>query len=496
MTCCKCEEFDWEDPQERIYTDSDGNDYCLFHAPAEEKGRSVEAFNERVFARIQAVIDSKDKEIWCDLSGTIFPGDISFYEFGKESPLPAISFESAAFSGDARFKSTAFSDEANFSSAAFSGYASLYSAAFSGNASFSSAAFSGYADFSFAAFSGKANFSSAAFSGNANFSSAAFSGKANFSYAAFSGNANFSSVAFSGNANFSSAAFSGEQAQFTSASFEKTVDFSNTQFLLPASDSPNAVRFVSNSFDQAVFSNATVDRPLLFDNCRIGDGKLRFYRMDLKWCNFLETGMERIEFIDSTWHATMKEQRPLGIGQKLTRLDRYKVPWEDNPRKTHLVRDFYQTMKRLSKDRHNEYEASKWHVAEKDALLRLLTQNGESRLHRLFLLAYKYSSGFGEMPGRAGVFLLLWIVAVWLLLGLGGVTDGARVIQGVELSGNGVQNFGTVFKVLFKNIMLMRDIGFEPVIGFIDGLVLVLTRLVVPFQFALFAMAVRNKMRR
>jgi hypothetical protein len=100
-----CEKYGWNDPQRALYTDpKDGKSYCLFHAPADQKKMSVDNFNLRVGQRIKRINDLNNKEITCDLRGTIFPGEISF----SGVILPQISFESA------RFTERVFFEEATF----------------------------------------------------------------------------------------------------------------------------------------------------------------------------------------------------------------------------------------------------------------------------------------------------------------------------------------------------------------------------------------------
>ncbi|WP_235619617.1 hypothetical protein [Paucidesulfovibrio longus] len=57
---------------------------------------------------------------------------------------------------------------------------------------------------------------------------------------------------------------------------------------------------------------------------------------------------------------------------------RIKVAVEDELGQLQATRDFYQRMKRKYKDEHNEYEASRWHIAEKEAQLKLMTQRTRS----------------------------------------------------------------------------------------------------------------------
>ena len=93
----------WDDPQDVVYTDENGNGYCLFHAPAEHKYKEfgstekfpVDEFCNLVRERIFNTPNLKGKRTECNLSGTVFPVDINFegYEF------PAINFSYSTFKG-------------------------------------------------------------------------------------------------------------------------------------------------------------------------------------------------------------------------------------------------------------------------------------------------------------------------------------------------------------------------------------------------------------
>lgn len=468
MACCKCEEFGWDDPQQVEWTDpEDGREYCLFHAPADKKmigGElcAAEMFNERVFARVQFAIDESDIKI-CNLCGTIFPDTISFSRYGRKKPLPAIWFNKTQFMGIADFSSTEFNGPAVFHSTTFHQFATFHSATFSSYAAFSSAIFHN----------------------NANFDSAIFNDHTDFSSTTFCISASFFSASFNGYANFES------------TQFMKTKGY--LSFMI----------FNGTEFDEVVFHQACFEQRVMFNNCQFGSKKLRFIKTDVTQCDFLETEMTDIEFINVCWPKANEDKRlphkwregRKGLSQSYNDFgwnSRYKIPLEDDPDRLQQVRDFYQTMKRIYKDKHDEYEASKWHVAEKEAHLRLLTQNGESPFLRALLILYKWVSGYGEVPSRAVSMLIGLILLAWLLLGGFGISDEKTVIQGISLTWEGIQNFGTTFITLFKNVMLFKEsaIAFKPVEGWVYGTVLVLTRLLIPIQAALFAMAVRNKMRR
>ena len=187
MPCCKAEEFGNWCEGEKTYMYK-GEEYCVFHLPAESPDKpEPEDFNQMVFERI----DQTGQDEACNLSGVIFPGDISFEKYNEENPLPEINFISATFRGDADFRSATFRGDADFISATFRGYAYFRSATFRGYAYFSSATFSGDADFSSVRFSGATLFVAATFRGDAYFKLAFFEGATVLSEAKFSGNSDF-----------------------------------------------------------------------------------------------------------------------------------------------------------------------------------------------------------------------------------------------------------------------------------------------------------------
>ena len=245
--------------------------------------------------------------------------------------------------------------------------------------------------------------------------------------------------------------------------------------------------FLETRIEGGVYFISFVSSPdtvLRFQNCNISPAAVILEDCDPTCLDLtLQYDLSNIHFIDSPWEKS---------GQRI------KGCTEDDPAKLQPTRDFYQRMKAKYKAENNEYEASKWHIAEKEAQRKLLRENGESRALRVALFLYRWSSQFGEDPVLAGKWVLGLICFVWLLLGLGGIGDGQRLIQGPAwpTSRESVADFGTVFMTLFKNVMLFKIVDFKPQYGWIDGMVLVLTRLVIPLQAALFAFALRNRFRR
>ena len=201
MPCWKCIVHGWPDPQ----PERKGQKYCLFHALADRKGMSDEDFNAQVFARIdefKAKAKTSDADDICDLSGTIFPGDISFEAYSAGISLPRISFAKATFQGKADFDVVTFSGQTNFRETMFRDEAYFSVAGFSKTVDFSKATFLDEVDFSETTFRGEANFSVAEFRNVSLFRMAIFINEASFKKTKFSNQTNFEQATFSGQAGF------------------------------------------------------------------------------------------------------------------------------------------------------------------------------------------------------------------------------------------------------------------------------------------------------
>lgn len=161
MPCCRST---WCKDEKIVYTDKKKNEYCIFHAPKEHKGKTLIEFNSLVFEKIKK---SKKENVPCDLSETIFPGSIDFTEFSNDNPLPELNFSKTIFNGKANFKWVTFSRKVDFWRTKFFGETDFYSVNFNGEADFNHTTFSDEADSEGTIF-------------NINFEGATFDEKTNF----------------------------------------------------------------------------------------------------------------------------------------------------------------------------------------------------------------------------------------------------------------------------------------------------------------------------
>ena len=540
MPCCKCEEHKWEPPQEVVYTDpEDGKEYCLFHAPAEHKGVSVDDFNAQVFERIQETIDLQDEIAVCNLAGTIFPGDVVF---SKSLSLPGISFRKVRFEGHACFNKIIFNGFTDFTGAVFTGITDFGEASFKGSTYFSYAIYEDVVSYESALFESEPNFNKVTFKrgvyfnikdrgtklttfkGGADFREASFGGDASFESVCFKQLANFYSAKFRGEALFNSANFGGAYftassfgrgVYFCDSSFERFADFSDSSFKgdLEFSDSffGKGVEFNSSRFEGSVIfwrirfsENVTIT----FRECTVSHASITLDECDPTCFDFTQQyDLTPFRFINSPWDKN----------------GRIKACTDDEPDELQPTRDFYQRMKAKYKAENNEYEASKWHIAEKEAQLKLLCPpvwpclsrikrglyglvdkpwskaifnwlsrflNGVSRWFLFIALwLYKIVSGFGEKPGRAFAVLLLVLFLPLLIL------TWLEVQQHFAWWAFDSVKVHRVIEEWLTYIPLTRVVDNKAELGGWHALRL-FWQFLITIQAALFAFALRNKFRR
>jgi pentapeptide repeat protein len=522
LPCCKAEKYKWCSEQHTVYTDKKGKEYCVFHAPKEQKGQTEDNFNKLIFERIQVAIDEKET---CYLSGTIFPWEITFNHFNKDNPLPELYFSYSTFSDYANFKQAVFSGIASFVSTAFNGYANFKQAVFNevvgfglavfnGNADFERAVFNGNANFMEAVFNGEASFLSASFNGEAsflsavftdytNFEQAVFSGKAVFADIAFSGIANFMSTAFNGWANFTSTAFKGEvifvAAVFNgNADFERAV-FSGYAYFMKAVFNGNAdfLKAVFNEevgfeevyfIERAYFRETTFSDDVLFRMCSV-DKMLYFENIDLSHVSFLDSDPLMMHFTNCKW--------PRIFGRNVL-FDEIEMKKEQGS--FEKVEDLYRKLKYKYKAENNEPEVSNWHYGEKEMFRKKMNWRRFNPVS--FSNLYWASSGYGERPLRAGMVLIFLFASATILMNVFGLISaseeeifGVKIIKGFY----GVIEWNKFWLLIYntiQNALFIKATFFKP--QTLAGVIFltITTKLIIPIQVALFVLALRNKFRR
>jgi uncharacterized protein YjbI with pentapeptide repeats len=445
MTCCMSKKYNWCRDLQIAYSDNDGNDYCVFHAPKGTKGNiSLQSFNELVFAYIN---ESLRSGVACDLSGTIFEGDISFTQYSDGFHLPQIKFSSAIFNGKVNFLKVIFE----------------------GNAIFNRVHFCGFTYFTAAKFTGDTWFTSATFDNDLEFSKAEFIGKAYFNDSKFNGSTTFHSTIFNDEAEFSKVTFGGK-TDFTFAEFREKADFSSSEFL-----------------EKGYFSDIQCFNGIRFTKVSVKD-EIKFDIVNLERISFLDTNIRNINFIDCRW--------PKKYGRNIL-FDEIESSSYDRTK----IATLYRQLKQKNKEEHNEPEVSNWHYGEKEMFrksssLRMLNPLSFSNLYWL-------TSGYGERPVRAGLFLIIFILATSVLSALTGLMPSNQVhYLGID-SIKGLadimdfRKFTVLILNTFQYITFQKEPFFYPDSTSILGAYIKLSaQILIPIQTALFIFALRNKFRR
>ncbi|SME97846.1 pentapeptide repeat-containing protein [Desulfovibrio gilichinskyi] len=572
MGCCiGAEHSNWCADYDVVYVDGEGEEYCIFHAPADckfvekyvegvgEKPELIsgEEFNELVFARIQAVIDAgedEERNKWgwvdwnprCNFAGTIFFADISFSEFNGEEGkyLPSINFISSQFRGSAYFISSQFRGDAYFSSSQFRGYAYFRSSQFRGDAYFRSIQFRGDAYFRSIQFRGDADFSSSQFRGYAYFRSIQFRGDADFSSSQFRGGGDFSDAELHKQIKFNDSIF--HNMSFDNMEFKGPAYFDNVTFEEPVSFVRSIFHEYSNfekakflegaKFKHALFKEWTYFRNVVFGGKisfagTISKEKILIEATNLSNMFFAETNIESFKFIECEWDK----------GEDGINLVYDEVNQEELKTKNSTLEEIYRRLKKVARENADEEQTSAWHYKEKEMKKReadsafffpaiittfltfvafliccgllestapyyslivliptalavpfLLIQNQYKKFElkyndvpkskkwfsKIYLNIYYWISGYGENPLRAGVLLVALIALPFMINFFTGFKDGADWVK-----------HAIWYMPLLK--VQLSD-GIRGIQYFWKGVSVSL----ITIQAALFAFALRNKLRR
>jgi hypothetical protein len=182
------------------------------------------------------------------------------------------------------------------------------------------------------------------------------------------------------------------------------------------------------------------------------------------------------------------------------------------------VERLYRRLKQKYKEEHDEAEVSNWHRGEKE-MQRRGTRFTKNPFLWLILNLYRWTSGYGEEPVRAGLFLLMLIcLAMRLLVGdglvpLGGDTkvltqtnsQGSLVLtiysnptapeDKITLSNAFPDKMSDLFSATLAHLTFDRNASFKPA-SQKGNTVIVVFKILITIQATLFAFALRNRFRR
>lgn len=419
-------------------------------------------------------------------------GDVANFDaayFGNR-----ILFGEARFSQRARFESARFGEDANFAGVDFGSGTSFRGARFKKNASFQSAYFQT-----------RSSFNGTHFENGVNFLDARFEPEVSFEKATFGGDVNFLNVAFGDKMSFQEAQFTSNKhtVTFNRSTFGDGISFSDTKFA-------GKVLFVRGTFKgAATFSGkhkrewgeiTKEERNTVFNGeadfrwvILEAPEKVIFQQASLKQARFLETRLDKIQFVDVEWDKRKDGRRCL-YDEREAKEDEYE-----------LVAQLYRQLKKNYEDQKDYPGAGDFHYGEMEMTLKKCKQavrkwlkseqievtseefkEGRRKLFDFFLLrAYKALSGYGEKPGRA----LLWAIAILFIPAIGFSFFGVEFGNPQATLQSSIDYFG---KSLGYITFRIHDMPFHP----LAKVAVLIQAILGPIQLALVALALRRKFRR
>lgn len=362
---------------------------CICHSEKEDK--DVKLFQQE----LDKIFDDMEAGRY-DLTGFTFPQ--------KGYKLPRVYTKDtfltkATFLADASFAHARFSREADFLRTRF------FQVAF-----FDSACFAGKARFRYAEFLKKVGFTDVTFWGEADFHSATFSGYAGYRMATFSGEADFEYAKFSGETDFEYAKFSGI-TRFRSTLSEMEVYFSHSE-----------VRKGS----VVIFDGETLQKKKKemfaagadFTPCTFAEPKnVKFRKLSLEKCKFLETDVTEVQFVDVTWANKPKFFKWFprdAVYDELSEEPDYK-----------LIEQLYRRLQINYVNNYRYSEAGDFYIGEQEMVRKAKGKVGRY-LSTNFL--YKIISYYGE----SFTLPLFWLVFVLLLFPAILLWDGINLNPSVQ----------------------------------------------------------------
>ncbi|MDH4227915.1 MAG: pentapeptide repeat-containing protein [Deltaproteobacteria bacterium] len=501
----------WCENEPLVFTDSNGDMYCIFHAPPTKKGTSKDKFNKLVLTKVQEALRWNKS---CDLSYTVFEWDIAF-----EKRLPNLNFSKAVFEGMVVSSEAIFEKSVSFVGAQFKGGSFFSTAEFREVAKFSGCIFEDVASFESVKFSKDTYFNGTKFSGDALFRNTKFGGDANFIKAEFaaankaglSGMADFMGAEFSGIANFKLSVFNKLISGVSSDAGERYHDLSHTIFckkvFFELVSFYEVVSFYRAKFDEngyfkggsfedyGVKYSVVQETPVFFERADFHEIDIRkvllFEGVGLGKVSFVGTDIRNINFgAACKWlseNSGLFGRRWL-LYDELALCEKVKNIKEADCKAVELL---YQQLKQKAAADHDWVKVSEWHYGEKEMRRKRPRKFWSVDFSGILPLLYWLSSGYAERPVRAGAVLCGMIIAVVFLMWWTGFELAKDFSEKYANSNVVSQYFVNVFQyVTFDKtpIMKPKSLWGEAVVLF--------TRIFIPIQVGLFVLAIRNRYRR
>ena len=472
------------------------------------------SFNKAVFS---GKVFFSFREFWgdVDFTQTKFSGPANFQE---SKFLKKVNFELAQFSKSADFafavfnkevsfgnvlgffvKGAEFHDESSFAGTIFSGEAFFDKVEFVGPVRFKGAKAGNTINFRETKFTSvttfaevvfhKADYRSAQFSEDVHFHRANFVEKADFRRATFSAPVEFRSVLFSGEANFVEATFLGETT-FLETAFKRYLSFNKSSFL-------GRAIFVGGKTwkkEIPIFSGAGVD----FKNVHVDPPDTLIFRdADLSCCLFQGSRLQEIEFTGVKWPVirgrfTFKR---FGVYDEIvpTEAEKEEDTTEEknkNGRPWPHIERLYRDLKKNYQEQGDYERAGHSHYGEKE-MRRKNPDTGP--MLRFFLSVYWLISGYGErylLPVFCAAVLLVFCTVGYLALGVATAGEPKLVLKWANW-----RDWFSALRYSLDVMLLQKPEDLKP-ISSAGGFLKTIQSVAGPFILALFALALRQRLKR
>ncbi|BFR48755.1 pentapeptide repeat-containing protein [Nitratidesulfovibrio sp. HK-II] len=539
MGCCKCEEYKWRHPQEPIATDSHGNAYCLFHAPAHLKeGRHEELVNA-VRAYIQNSATSQIPIsrfiINHQLTGIVFSDTVNL----EKLQLSALDISHATFHGDVTFEHSKFSRVTSFENCEFHGRTNFDYATFESNVTFKKSLFNGRTTFYSTEFSAMLSMEESRINDATSIMFSTITGFADFTQLHIDSTITFGMVSFLENLNISKSSIHGTLTLFKCNICEKESSIFYASHISTSKDSNfyithSTINGMLNFSECEIngildMSSTIITQRAYFEDSNIGFAKFKncvikdlttFDRVDLRRASFSGAPIENFRMIACRW-PTSSGRRLTYDARKLENCGYLKIdntealafPPQKKPDKAlppqHLE-DLYRRIKKTAREGMDETLTSDFHYAEKemqrlrgfqqfrddwacrhspDAALPIKERLRGLGLY-LTLLCYKLTSGYGEAPGQAALWLLFLTFGA-PLIGLLIPPAWCPASLAIPLHIYGA-NLGDKW-LHFLPLVKLPD---ADAAGWLARFLMLLSQVAITLQAALFGFALRNRFRR
>lgn len=512
-SCPKCKEYKWfHNPPPRNWKNHVWDEeYCLLHAPAEDK-IEVSNFNFQINLYIKQLIEKKQP---IELRGTIFPHKIRFSELFQE-PLNGTFVD---------LTNSVFAEDLDCSDFIFENYFNLSFSEFQGEVNFSKAVFKKKIDLIETVFKNSVSFGEAHFQEGVLIFGAQFDKRLHFE-SATSPALNIIASSIEGNAYFDESKI--DKLEFVNSKFYGHISLNSVR--------AKQMRLAKNMFDGDVeFEGIDVEKDLKFESnlCRGGvylknasvSGDVSFKRTKFKDY----TAFERSKFMGemSFEEAYASESVSFGNTQfgksvdfkvftvcrtiqlrdiemenvylKSAQIEAFRFtnctwPKQDehscvaghSSSSPEELSDVYRRLKKVAKLDHDELRASEWHWQEKEMTYR---SSNTPRFIRIFLWAYRLFSGYGEVPNRA----LWWLLGLLLLPPI--VFGLSTLIQTGMSWTVDWSAVGDVGRDWYNSLPLAKIMAPETH-GAGKRLLYLVFQIIITLQASLFAFSLRNKLRR